>query len=157
MLYLADRHTLIDIGQPITGDRAVSMPNGPVLSQVLDFINMGEEPEESAPGGYWFSAISEPHNYMVELRCSEPDDDELSDYEIGVLKRIAEMYGQLDRWALRDFSHTLPEWKDPQSSSVTIAPEDILRAAGKSDDEIERVAAEAQSLLFMKKLIPTFS
>jgi hypothetical protein len=51
----------------------------------------------------------------------------------------------------------LPEWKDPQSSSVTIAPEDILRAAGKSDDEIERVAAEAQSLLFMKKLIPTFS
>ncbi len=157
MLYLADRHTLIDIGQPITGDRAVSMPNGPVLSQILDFINMGDEQKGSAPGDYWFSVISEPKNYTVGLRTPEPDDDELSDYEISVLRDITERYGTLDRWRLRDFSHTLPEWKDPRGSSITIAPEEILKAAGKSDEEIERVAADAQNLIFMKKLLPTFS
>ena len=30
MLYLADRMALVETGYPITGDRMVSMPNGPV-------------------------------------------------------------------------------------------------------------------------------
>ena len=38
LLYLADRKALFEAGQPITGDRMVSMPKGPVLSDILDLI-----------------------------------------------------------------------------------------------------------------------
>ena len=63
-----------------------------------------------------------------------------------------EEFGQLDKWALRDLSHTLPEWEDPNGSCIAINPEDILRAANKSPEEIERIAAEAEELRFFNFL-----
>jgi len=151
MLYLADRHTLIEIGQPITGDRYVSMKNGPVLSRVLDIIHMGEEP--SRDGHEWLERISAPtgDGYTVRARTEAPDDSELSDYEIGVLQNVAETYGKMDRWDLVRFTHTLPEWMNNRSA-IAIDPELILRAAGKSDEDIERIASEAQMLMFMRQL-----
>jgi uncharacterized phage-associated protein len=53
-------------------------------------------------------------------------------------------YGHMTRWQLRDFTHTLPEWHDPQGSSRPIDPADILRHAGYSEAEIRDVAAELE-------------
>ena len=36
LLYLADREYMISYGDSMSGDRAVSMKNGPVLSQTYD-------------------------------------------------------------------------------------------------------------------------
>lgn len=39
LLYLSERESLQKYGDTITGDTFVSMPNGPVLSMTLNFIN----------------------------------------------------------------------------------------------------------------------
>ena len=149
LLYLADRHTLIEIGQPITGDRYVSMKNGPVLSRVLDIIHAGED--RARFGHEWLERVSAPEAYTVKSRMEVPDDSELSDYEVGVLDQVYAKYGHLDRWDLVDFTHTLPEWTET-TSSVSIDPADILRAACKSQKDIERIAAEAETQRFLANI-----
>lgn len=72
-LYLADRAALLHCGHPITGDRLVSMPHGPVLSMVLDCINSGSAQPDSA----WAGSISPPSNYEVRV-LEDPGLDELS-------------------------------------------------------------------------------
>jgi uncharacterized phage-associated protein len=150
MLYFADRQSLIETGQPITGDQMVSMPHGPVLSEIYDLINWWK-PEEQP---IWFQYISEKDGYDVLLSKKSPDHDELSQYELAVLDQIDQKYGHLSRWEVRDISHRLPEWKDPQGSSRPIDPADILRAVGKLEEEIERVAADAEELWLLKTLQP---
>ena len=41
LLYLADRKALLESGYTITGDGMVSMPLGPVLSTIYDWIQYG--------------------------------------------------------------------------------------------------------------------
>ena len=149
LLYFADRESLIHTGQPITGDQMVSMPHGPVLSQIYDLIDWWKPDEQPI----WFEYVSEKSGYDVCLNKANPERDELSEYEISVLMRTDEKYGNLSRWVVRDMSHRLPEWKDPQGSSKPIDPADILRAVGKSEEEIERIAAEAEELWLLKNLL----
>lgn len=150
LLYLADRETLIETGYPITGDRMVSMPHGPVLSQVLDRISIGQQPgaEGSSP---WFEYVSEPEGFDVKLRQPPPEDGELSDYEIGVLSGIHKRYGGMNKWALRDLTHGLPEYRDPSGSMLPIMPEEILRAEGKTEAHIEAVRDDAEAYFSMRK------
>lgn len=141
LLYLADRQALVETGLPITGDRMVSMPHGPVLSQILDFIAHG-------PVGtpIWFEYVSEPVNHDVLLAESAPTFDALSAYDRQVLDAIDAQYGAMDKWALRDLCHRLPEWKDPEGSSCPIDPADILRSEHVPEDEIRRIAEDADEL-----------
>ena len=148
MLYFADRQSLIETGQQITGDQMVSMPHGPVLSEIYDLINWWKADEQPT----WFEYISEKDGYDVCLTKKNPERDELSEYEVETLGKIDQIYGHLSRWRVRDISHSLPEWKDPQGSSRPIDPADILRFAGKPEDEIERVAADAEELWLFKTL-----
>ena len=148
LLYLADRKTLLEHGQLITGDQMVSMPHGPVLSRIYDRIAAGMIPS-SAP---WSDYISDPSNYDVQLVCAEPSTDELSRYELRVLDEVDARYGSLGKWALRDLTHELPEWEDPHGSSLPIDPTTILQAAGHPPDEIERIASEAEELWFLGSL-----
>jgi uncharacterized phage-associated protein len=150
LLYLADRHTLIETGIPITRDWMVSMPKGPVLSRVLELINHGPR-EEDRRNEYspWFEYVSAPRGYDVEAVKSPPAEGALSDYEISVLHEVHEKYGRMGKWALVDLTHTLQEWTDPGGSSYPIRPEDILRASGKSDEEIKHLTGEAESAWFM--------
>lgn len=148
LLYLADRHSLIETGVPITGDRMVAMPHGPVLSRVLDEIHLGDGTDRSST---WYEYISEPTNHNVSSKKAS-DLDELSDYELSVLRQTFEKFGSLNRWALVSFTHTLPEWNDPNGSSNPIDPVVILREAGKSDDEIEALVREAEAIWFIRTL-----
>lgn len=147
LLYLADRAALLHCGQPITGDRLVSMPHGPVLSMVLDFINSGSPQAGSA----WTEAISPPSNYEVRV-LADPGLDELSQFEIGVIEQVDKDYGHFDPWALVKLTHQLPEWHDPEGSSIPIPPEEILRCEGKSAETIERIAKDAEELWFFDRL-----
>lgn len=143
LLYLADREALLRWGRPITTDRYVSMDKGPVVSRIYSLIT-----EEIPPGeeSFWRRHISAPEaNYEVRL-LSEPKPWELSRAEEALLDEVFQKYGALDRWKVVEITHDLPEWQDPNGSSVPIEYGDILRAGGKTDEEIAEIEAELAAL-----------
>ena len=66
LLYLVDRQALRLWERPLTGDIYFSMKHGPVLSNVLDIINNGEDPDDNS---YWYKYITAPSNYKVKLNA----------------------------------------------------------------------------------------
>ena len=144
LLYLADRQSLVNSGYPITGDRLVSMDYGPVLSRVLNLIT-GERYPGNEQESVWTQYISAPDDYEVSL-LDMPEMDELSAYELGILEDVFEKFGHWDRWELVRYTHTLPEWEDPQGTSIAIDTHVILREAGKSDEEIRATAEQVEAI-----------
>lgn len=150
LLYLSDRQALLETGAPITGDRMVSMPHGPVLSCTYDLINMGapEQPGTSP----WYEYLTEPTaGYEVRTK-KEAETDELSQYELRLLRETFEKFGRMDKWGLRDYTHTLPEWVDPQGSSLSIDPVNILRSDGRPEVEVAELVRAAEEVWFMRTL-----
>src|SRR5712692_11555417 len=113
------------------------MPHGPVLSSTLALIN--EEPDENS---VWNTYITAPSNYCVSLKTDCPS-DQLSRAEEELAGRIFERYGRMNRYRLRDMLHeVLPEWRDPNGSSLPIEYRDILAASGKTPSEIAMIESE---------------
>jgi hypothetical protein len=81
--------------------------------------------------------------------------DEVSDAEFAILEHVANEFGAMSGWDLREYTHrNCPEWKDPCGSSNPISYEDIFHALGRheyesdmaakairADDQIDRVFA----------------
>ena len=135
LLYFAERAALLKWGRPITFDWYVSMPHGPVLSFTLDKIN------DSAPldgSSYWHKYISERIKNEVEL-IGEAPKDQLSQAEEELLKKVWQEFGHMDEWQLRNYSHTLPEWQDPEGSSRPIEIRHIFLSEGHSEDDVKDV------------------
>ncbi len=144
LMYLADRTALVKHGRPITYDSFYSLPHGPVLSLTLSRLNDQPDPDEPS---YWHQYISERKDHEVRLTSDAPN-DQLSDAEEAIIDAVDQKFGALDQYQLRDWCHThLPEWRDPQGSSMPIPIRDVLAAEGFGDDEIRAVeqglAAEA--------------
>jgi uncharacterized phage-associated protein len=129
LMYLAERLSLQRYGEPLTGDRLVSMPNGPVLSMTYDHINGALA---SVDGG-WETWVADRAGHEVALRdpskIRSPEEDlpRLSDSDLEVLGEIWDKFGHWDRWKLVDYTHSdaCPEWEDPDGSSRPI-PYDLL-------------------------------
>ena len=142
LLYLADREALIRWGRPITFDSYVSMPHGPVLSFTLDRINA--EPDPEAPS-YWHQHISERRAHELIL-VETPPIDQLSRAELDLVNEIFQKFGRMDQWQLRDYTHDhLPEWRDPQGSSVPIQIRRILLAGGVTPDRARRIEEDLEA------------
>ena len=140
LLYLADRKALESWGRPITTDNYVSMKRAPVLSKVLNLIRRGPEANTVSP---WGQIISNPRNYAVSLLSGEvPPDDELSQAELDLIGKVFAEHGLKSSRSLVNFVHKLPEWEDPDTSSIPIEYADILRALDKDDEEISQIESE---------------
>jgi uncharacterized phage-associated protein len=139
LLYLADRHVLAEQGRLITGDRLVSMDRGPVLSRVLDLIT-----EDQQTAGAWREYVSPPSEFQVGLIQSNPEADELSQYELRVLDATFDEFGYMNRWDLVGLTHDLPEWVNPNGSPVPIEPETILREEGWDPAAVRNAAHDAE-------------
>lgn len=153
LLYLADRHTLVERGLPITGDAMVAMPHGMVLSRTLNLINEG--PQSASTD--WYAMVTPPANYEVSLSQPDPDLDRLSRYELRVLRELAERFQHMDQWDLKHYTHELPEYVDPNGSSISVDPTTILAAEGITADDMRRVAQDAEELWRMGQLAKQFS
>ena len=150
LLYLAERLSLKRYGEPLTGDRLVSMPNGPVLSMTYAYIN-GALP--SCEGG-WESWIADRAGHEVALRdeskIRSPEQDllRLSDSDLEVLGDVWTEFGHWDRWKLVEYTHSdaCPEWEDPDGSSRPIAYELLFSKLGYSAEQatalVERLNAQ---------------
>ncbi len=144
LLYLSDREAVRAFGWPISGDRLVSMPHGPVLSQTL---NLMDGDVESHPGG-WEEWISDKENHELSLR--QPLDiaflDELAPAEIDVLKAVWDKFGAMGKWEIRDWTHqNCAEWVDPKGSSFPIQYDALARAVGFDDAAAQELAAQIQA------------
>jgi hypothetical protein len=51
----------------------------------------------------------------------------------------------MSQWELRDYSHRLPEWRDPRGSSLPIAIQDILLGEGFTQEEASEVVETLQA------------
>jgi len=146
LLYIADRTSLRETGQPITGDSVVAMRHGPVLSRVYDCVK-GEFPNQIE----WdrFFLIEEP--FDIQMKTS-PGVGELCRYEIETLQRVSEDRALRDDWEIVDETHRFEEWEDPGQTSTPIPYEEILKAGGRGD-QIERLMAEARADLDLDRLV----
>lgn len=132
LIYLSDRQFMSECGLPMTHDRHVSMPHGPVNSITYDLIGGSIESAE------WTGVISAREGNTVALsRALTTDDtDELSDAEVDALEAVWGKFGGMSKFALRDWTHeNCPEWEDPHGSSSAIPPERTLRFLGVENAE----------------------
>lgn len=129
LLYLADRQALVETGSPITGSRLVNMANGPVLSHVYDRIK--GQPARSLWGDFIRTA-----GYDVEL-LKEPGDSELSDFDVELLGELHRKYEKYTYSQMIDVVHRLKEWEDPGEGVLPLSPDDVVRAAGATDEALE--------------------
>jgi hypothetical protein len=146
LLYLADREALIRWGRPITTDRFVSMDDGPVVSRIYELIR-----NEPSPGSVktWGKYISGPEDYEVRL-LGDPGSGELSPAEGQLIDEVFGQHGEDSRWAIVDFSYSLPEWTRPDGGASAIEYRDILRAAQKTEAEISAIEEDLESLALVE-------
>ena len=148
ILYLSDRKSLSQRGRPITGDAMVSMPYGPVLSRIYDGIKVPEEVRERN----WNEYLTESGVNTLSLRRPNAPTDELSQYERGILQETLDQYQHFGFTDLKDFTHDLPEYRDPRGSSLPIDPVIILKQEGWSDEEIQDAVMSAREELFLSHI-----
>ena len=147
ILYLADREALRRFDQPITTDAPFSMDNGPILSHIYNHIKVKEE-----RGPYWHNLIDRK-GYDVALKKRAPI-GELSPCELEIIDEIFQQFGHMEVWDLVAYCHkNLPEWTDPEGSSIPISFEKILKAAGRSRKEIEKIQKETKSFESIQSLL----
>lgn len=128
LLYIADREWLAEAGRTITGDEAVAMKNGPVLSHVYDLIKGVAHRTDD-----WGDFIRKA-DYSVELK-KDPGRGKLSKGEIERLTEVADRYRAMDDWELSEHTHEFPEWRNhyQADASTPIPWQEMLNAQGKSE------------------------
>lgn len=137
LMYLAERESLKQYGESITGDAFVSMPHGPVLSMTLDCINGNSVNVQDG----WDTWIADKMARQVSLKDpsmlrDEKDLGALSKADLRVLKQTWFEYGKFSAWSLRNMTHgdLCPEWTDPNGSSCPIDVLKLLEILGYSKE-----------------------
>ena len=138
-LYLIDRMAIDEKHQSISEDTYFSLKHGPVLSNTLNIIN--EIPEDNDWAEYL--KIEEPYN-IVSIKPF--DEGRLSKNDMKYIKTISDKYKNYSSSQLRNYTHTLPEWKEPHGSNRKIYFSDIMKALGKTEQQISDAKKEYGSL-----------
>ncbi len=134
LVYLIDRKALLTFGRPVTFDRFFCMTHGPVVSSTLDCI---KHPNEEGTGSYWLKFFAPRKGTSVRL-LRTPGSDQLSRAEELLVNEVHEEFGHMKPWELVDYTHTLPEWKDPSPARRgPLRYEDVLRAEGWTEEDIK--------------------
>ena len=149
LLYIADRELLAETGRTITGDRAVAMKHGPVLSQVYNLIR-----GEASRAGEWGRFVHTV-NRAVELR-NDPGRGELSRGEIEKLTEVTDRYRNVDDWTLSEATHEFAEWsKNYMEGPISSIPwRDVLAAQGK-EELVEIIEREEVDRRYLDELFGT--
>lgn len=125
LLYIADRDHFLKTGVPITGDRLVAMPHGPLPSACLAMLDGTRAGQLDA-----FEVL---HLDDVTVSLKRPvATDRLSSSEIEELDRVVAEHGKTRAWQLVDKTHQFPEYQQTyiDGTSTTIPYELILQLHG---------------------------
>jgi len=145
LLYLADRESLKESLQSITGDVYVSMKNGPVLSKVYDLI-MGRFHNDTMQEVWDKHFSRDEYDLIAKETNGSESHGELSAFEIQTLEKI---YGQFEGYDSKEmiaYVHSnCPEWRRPKGPPIPIQTKNILESIGRTPDEIEWILAENEA------------
>ncbi len=150
MLYLADKKALVQWGKTITGDKFVSMQRGPVLSNIYNlFKGVAAQKKQKE----WDACFSETVGNSVHL-LRTVDKGVLSEREMGVLDDARKEIKSCAPWDVAEWLHKeCPEWKDPHGSSIPINPREILRNAGRTDEDIKTIEKSNRNFVQARELL----
>ena len=150
-LYLAERESYIEFGEPLVGDKLAAIQHGPVLSETLAMI-------EGKRIDGWHNIISvrrDAHRHQyVELadNCIYRHTDELdqfSDAEIAILNNVWQKYGDWSAIKLEKHLHDttlFPEWQWKKGDKTNwIDVETMLESVGFEQKDIPQMAEKIVS------------
>lgn len=157
LMYLAERESLRVYGEPITGDKLVSMPHGPVLSMTYDHMNGALLSQE----GGWRTWIDDRAGYDLALkdpsmiRSPEQDLLQLSDSDLEVLADVWSKFGHMSRFELVRYTHSeaCPEWEDPQGSMNPISLEKLFGVLGYSETGVASAVEHLQDQALLSQAL----
>lgn len=138
-LYLIDRASIDENNTSVSGDEFFSLKYGPVLSNTLNIIN------DIPNGNSWVEYLSIYNNKKIRL-IKPFDEGRLSKKDKYFIQLISDKYKNYTTSQLIEYTHTLPEWKRLKANNTKIRFADIMKALGKSDEEIAYVKEEYNSL-----------
>lgn len=148
MLYFIDREAIQQWERPVTTDFYVSMPHGPVVSTIYDIIM------KNRPSNFWKSFIlTLPKSFEVMLNGAPAPLKKLSQAEVDLIKEVFSNLGQYSGFELEAISHNLPEWHDPNGSSIPIEWDELLSALGFDENDINRIKAELEEEVEIDNLL----
>lgn len=155
LMYLADRESMARFDVPMTDDRPVSMPHGPVLSSTLNLI------KGTSRSDAWSHWISPLENHEVRLACeieTLDDLDELSKADLSVMESVWQQFGHMSKYQLRDYTHKhLPEWHDPNGSSKDIDIRETFQALGQDAELAKRKVKYLQERKALGRVLAEFT
>jgi uncharacterized phage-associated protein len=140
LLYIADRQFIDKCNFAITGDTYCSMPHGPVLSELYNYINGTGEPLKQGEWNAYFYRDGYDLISRIEKKCAY---DEFCKAEIQMLDEVDKKYHDKDYSVLINEVHKFPEWDKTTRqthSSIPIKKADILKFLGRTDEEIAEIA-----------------
>lgn len=142
ILYLADKESFNAINHSMTGDLYYSLPQGPVLSNLLDLIRGRANFRLQT---YWDSRFLTDDYDLVLLTQNIPD-GKLSRFEKRIIDELDVKFHNKSYADLIAYVHdknNCPEWIKPASHGRSpITEADILKSLGRTDDEIEIIEQE---------------
>lgn len=151
ILYLIDREALNRWGIPVTTDSYASMDHGPVVSNIFNLIT------DDKPKPFWSTCISAPMgDYEIELlHTNAPiSTEKLSRAEEKLIVEVYKEFGYRNRWdIIHNYMHKLPEWKNPDGSSIPIHLRQILEALGEDQDQIRTILRELKTVAAAEEIL----
>ena len=135
LAYLAERECMRLYDEPMYYDSLVSMPDGPVASITLNFMNGVNKDSR------WDNFVAHRSGYFIPVAKSgfeRSDFNHLSDADIDILDMLWEKFGRYDQWYIRDWTHNsenVPEWKDPKGSSDSIPHRRVFEGLAKEGSD----------------------
>lgn len=153
LLYIADREALVERGCPIVGGRAVAMEYGPLHSEMLDLIK--DRHDDDSAGAEWTRFFTNNGNDVVMELDPDPENLELSEYEIEKLSTVSNERVGKSTWEIVEETHNFQEYLDVNrpGTSTTIPADNILRQGGYTADEIKQVIADADEHSHLVKML----
>jgi hypothetical protein len=151
LTYLFDRKSLIETGATITGDALDNLRYGALPSRIYDNTKAKRDPRFK--DAVWREYLTESTNYEVRLINPNFSTDELSDFDRDLIRQTWQEFGNVSWQQLYKHIHELPEFKDPAGSSNRIDPEEILRYADWSDEDIASADRDAKREFYLHQIL----
>jgi uncharacterized phage-associated protein len=146
MLYLVERESFERYERPIIYDTLASLPQGQIVSNTYTIT------KEPSKHSFWNRYIAKDRQWCLSLRSSRPPLKKLSPADVGVINDVFDRFGQMDEDELGEYTHNLPEYQYPGTSSIQTSYERLLSKMGYSDSDVKRVVGEIRQEAILDSL-----